>query len=64
MIKSNAVPEEIFAVAEWLHIVTEEIRKYGSVLPPRNDNPAFAHTISPANFVIDSNEDARQRGGY
>lgn len=64
MIKSNVTAKELYAVADWLHQVTKEIEKYGGVLPPRYDDPAFTHTQRPANFVIDTSKDARQRGGY
>lgn len=64
MIKSSANTKELYAVADWLYQVTKEIEKYGGVLPPRYDDPAFTHTQRPADFVIDTKDDARQRGGY
>ena len=64
MIKSNVTAKELYAVADWLHAISKQIEKFGGVLPPAYDDPAFTHTTKPSNFIIDTALDTRQRGGY
>jgi len=63
-VKAFADTQEMYAVADWTQEVTKQIEKYGGVLPPAYDDPAFTHTTKPSNFVIDTALDTRQRGGY
>lgn len=63
-IKASATADELHSVSQWVQEVTKQVEKYGGVLPPAYDDPAFTHTTKPSNFIIDTALDTRQRGGY